>query len=402
MSKIYLHKLSQEEYHDLSKQLYEKQSGKCYVCGKSLPISPEETSILSLTNRRIFKIEDYALCHKKCNVEGIRDSIFWQAVDNFEFVEEVSMELDFDDQQEKSLDEKEDICKNIDEDDEFNDKNVSTLHHLYNYYWETLGRDFEKDIKKRIKRLEHIVKLNSGLKRNFGCQQAYKTLIEHYRECNDKINEERIIKLAVEQFSTPLFARMLCEFNKVEYNTHAFNTNDLYNYGEKFERHLKEHLPEFNFYQNYSNPFKKYNFEKLDMLPTIRVIEKHFGDLSGLACSEISEKRYENAIEIYEQLIAEGDKSYQVFDALIRIYTIINKKDSVIMTLQRAIKCYEEQKLKEIEYVRFLAKKYSAEDYCEMCIRIEKEIRYYCGYIVLYQKHTCIDRWKKELKKLLK
>ena len=138
------------------------------------------------------------------------------------------------------------------------------------------------------------------------------------------------------------------------------------------------------------------------MLPTIRVIEKHFGDLSGLACSEISEKRYENAIEIYEQLIAEGDKSYQVFDALIRIYTIVNKKDSVIMTLQRAIKCYEEQKLKEIEYVRFLAKKYGAEDYCEMCIRIEKEIRYYCGYIVLYQKHTCIDRWKKELKKLLK
>ena len=64
------------------------------------------------------------------------------------------------------------------------------------------------------------------------------------------------------------------------------------------------------------------------------------------------------------------------------------------------IKYYEERKAREKEYVRSLAQKYNAEEYCEMCIRLGRPIRYYCGYIILYQEYPFIDKWKKQLKKL--
>lgn len=406
MSKSYLCSLSKDEYNELSKALYEKQCGKCFICNKSIPISLDETNILSLTNRRVFRIDDYALCHKKCNIEGIRDSILKESVNNHDFAVEVSFNINLDEK--KLIEEKnkknphteEQTSCIVDNNDELNEENVAKLEYLYDYYWETLGRDYLKDIKKSIKRLERIVKINKELKKNFGCQSAYKSLIELYRECNDKANEERIIKLAIEQFSTPIFSKMLCELNGIEYDADKLKINDLYDYGKRYEIHLKEHLPEFNFYHNYFNPFKYYNFEKLTMLPTIRVIEKHFEDLGRIAYDEKQKGLYENAIELYEQLIAEGDNSPNRYDSLIELYTLMKRKDDAVTTLQHGIKYYEERKAREIEYVRSLAQKYNAEEYCEMCIRLGRPIRYYCGYIVLYQEYPFIDKWKKQLKKL--
>lgn len=86
MSKAFLRNLTSDEYLELSKTLFDYQNGKCYICESTIE-NLDESNILALNNCRKFKIGDYALCHKKCNVEGLKDECFLQYIKSFEWME---------------------------------------------------------------------------------------------------------------------------------------------------------------------------------------------------------------------------------------------------------------------------------------------------------------------------
>jgi DNA-binding SARP family transcriptional activator len=137
------------------------------------------------------------------------------------------------------------------------------------------------------------------------------------------------------------------------------------------------------------------------MLPVIRIIDKHFQTTLKKAERAEMAEFYDEAVELYEQLIAEGIYTQTAYERLIVIYSKTKRKKDLIRILKTGINFFETRKSSQTEYVRSLAKKYNAEDYCEMCIKTGKKIRYYCGYIVLYQDYPFIETWKKRLAKLL-
>ena len=56
---------------------------------------------------------------------------------------------------------------------------------------------------------------------------------------------------------------------------------------------------------------------------------------------------------------------------------------------------------KQLEYIRHLAKKYHAVEFCEQRIKDNKRITYYNGVFELYNPHTILDSWKKKLEKII-
>ena len=72
MSLVYLNNLTEVEYNDLVNKLYDIQNGVCFICRKKI-INPQIDRIITTIKNRIkFHIEDYALCHKSCDIRPER------------------------------------------------------------------------------------------------------------------------------------------------------------------------------------------------------------------------------------------------------------------------------------------------------------------------------------------
>lgn len=406
MSKVYLRNFSQEEYNDLSRLLYEKQCGKCSICNESISTPLEDTSIISLSSRRKFNIEDYILCHKAC-CGGSRDDIFIQG-------EHLSLLQEFD---LSNIDEAETVSstnhtscfgeleiQTIEEikKDDFWQKEEN-IYKAITHYEKAKEHKRNKKYKNAIKALEKSI----AIIHNIGTSaypEIHSCLIDCYAKIKDTENQIRVLKLAVELYNDAKYTKMLNRINGTEkdclLNKESYQVVAECNYGEAYDKHIKEHLPEFNFYSKAFNPFE-YDFESKDMLPVIRKIDAHF---QGLL---IDGKWYENndcydkAVETYELAIAEGIYTPIAYERLIVLYAKAKREKDLIRILQNGIEFFENRKSKQAEYVRALAKKYNAEKYCEMCIKTGKMIRYYCGYIILYQDYPFVDKWKKRLAKLI-
>ena len=413
MSNIYLNQLSKTEYDELVYKLFIHQKEKCIICGKKIDNPHVNATITTFKQRHKFNFEDYALCHKECDKGSIRNEILKQAIDNFEFIQGFAFTVEaptsehvISDNLINYMDNISELDKQIQEkreQDEFWLKEEQIIKAL-TYYDKAKEHKRAKKYKNAITALEKAI----SILHNINCShysEIHSCLINCYEKLNDTENQTRVIKLAIELYDNPKYSRMLnrimgkekeCMLNKESYKFTAKS-----NYGEIYDKHVKEHLPEFNFYHNNFNPFKNYDFEKDDMLPIIRTIDQYFHlTLNEAEKAEMSEL-YEEAVELYEQLIAEGIYTPNAYERLIVLYSKANRKNDVIRILQDGINYFEKRRNRQEEYVRILAKKYSEEDYCEMCIRTGKKIRYYCGYIVLYQDYPFIDKWKKRLAKLL-
>ena len=413
MSNIYLNQLSKTEYDELVYKLFIHQKEKCIICGKKIDNPHVNATITTFKQCHKFNFEDYALCHKECDKGSIRNEILKQAIDNFEFIQGFAFTVEaptsehvISDNLINYMDNISELDKQIQEkreQDEFWLKEEQIIKAL-TYYDKAKEHKRAKKYKNAITALEKAI----SILHNINCShysEIHSCLINCYEKLNDTENQTRVIKLAIELYDNPKYSRMLnrimgkekeCMLNKESYKFTAKS-----NYGEIYDKHVKEHLPEFNFYHNNFNPFKNYDFEKDDMLPIIRTIDQYFHlTLNEAEKAEMSEL-YEEAVELYEQLIAEGIYTPNAYERLIVLYSKANRKNDVIRILQDGINYFEKRRNRQEEYVRILAKKYSEEDYCEMCIRTGKKIRYYCGYIVLYQDYPFIDKWKKRLAKLL-
>lgn len=252
-----------------------------------------------------------------------------------------------------------------------------------------------------ITALEKAITLVHNIEQT-GYPEIHSCLIDCYAKIKDKENQIRVIKLAIDLYGSSKFKGML---NKVAGTiTETILNKDSYqvvaecNYGEMYDKHVRRNLPEFSFGKN------KIDYrvlERAHMLPVIRQIDKHFHDLLNEAKEAETLEYYDKAVELYERLIAEGTYTSTAYERLIVLYSKANRKNDLIRILQSGISFFEARKSSQAEYARALAKKYNAEEYCEMCIRIGLTIPYNYGYIVLYQNYPFVDKWKKRLAKLI-
>lgn len=413
MSFVYLNSLKETEYNDLVNKLYDIQNGVCFICGKKIENPHINIIVTSIKNRAKFHIEDYALCHKACDSGSVRDDILIQAIENDEFITPISIgfetpnidgkEIKFDTDYMSFIDELEKQIIEERKQERFWKKEEKIFKALA-YYDNAREHKGKKKYKYAITALEKA----TAIIQDINCTvypEIHSCLIDCYARIKDTENQIRVIKLAIELYNHPQYTRMLKRINGTEKECvlikDSYHVVAKCNYGEMYDKHIKEHLPEFNFYYNNFNPFRHYDFEKDDMLPVIRIIDKHFQTTLKKAERAEMAEFYDEAVELYEQLIAEGIYTQTAYERLIIIYSKAKRKKDLIRILKTGINFFETRKSLQTEYVRSLAKKYNAEDYCEMCIKTGKKIRYYCGYIVLYQDYPFIETWKKRLAKLL-
>ena len=258
-----------------------------------------------------------------------------------------------------------------------------------------------KKYKLAISALEKSITLIHNIEQT-GYPEIHSCLIDCYAKIKDKENQIRVIKLAIELYDSPKFKGMLNRIigyiSDTTLNKDSYTVVEEYNYGEMYDKHVRQKLPEFCFGKR---PVNWEVFEKADMLPIIRKIDKHFQDTLKQAKDAEMLENYEKAVELYEQLIAEGIYTPTAYERLIVLYSKAKREKDLIRILQNGIKFFENRKSTQAEYIRTLAKKYNAEEKCEKLIEQGKKIRYYCGYIVLYQDYPFVDKWKKRLAKLI-
>ena len=234
-----------------------------------------------------------------------------------------------------------------------------------------------------------------------GYPEVHSCLIDCYAKIKDRENQIRIIKMAIELYNNPKYTLMLKRLEGAEEGVvltrASYHVTSTSNYGEKYDRHVRKKLPEFSFGKVPINP---YVLEYADMLPVIREIDKYLRDSLKEGLNAEANEDYDTAVEIYERLIAEKIYIPNAHERLIVLYSKSKRKHDLIRVLQEGIRFFEERKASQIEYVRALAVKYGAEEYCEKCINEGVMIRYPAGYIILFQDFPFVDKWKRRLAKL--
>lgn len=280
-------------------------------------------------------------------------------------------------------------------------RNEENTDNALKYYYKAKEHKRNRKYKLAITALEKAITLVHNIEQT-GYPEIHSCLIDCYAKIKDKENQIRVLKLAIDLYGSSKFKGML---NKVAGTiTETILNKDSYqvvaecNYGEMYDKHVRRNLPEFSFGKN------KIDYrvlERAHMLPVIRQIDKHFHDLLNEAKEAETLEYYDKAVELYERLIAEGTYTSTAYERLIVLYSKANRKNDLIRILQSGISFFEARKSSQAEYARALAKKYNAEEYCEMCIRIGLTIPYNYGYIVLYQNYPFVDKWKKRLAKLM-
>lgn len=257
-----------------------------------------------------------------------------------------------------------------------------------------------KNYKLAITALEKAVTILHTIEQD-GYPEVHSCLIDCYAKIKDRENQIRIIKMAIDLYNNPKYTMMLKKLEGTQEGViltrPSYQVTTTCNYGEHYDRHVRKRLPEYSFGKNPINP---YVLEHADMLPKIREIDKHFQDLLKKGENAEAREDYETAVEIYEQLIAERIYTPHAHERLIVLYSKADRKHDLQRILQSGIKFFEERKQSQCEYVRELAKKYGAEEYCEQCIKAGEKIRYPGGYIILFQDYPFVDKWKKRLEKL--
>lgn len=272
------------------------------------------------------------------------------------------------------------------------------------------GIELEKagDIKNTILTYEENVKLyedNIGVARL--TKHQFDRLIILYHKLKDFENEKRILTKAVEYFPYDTgFQKKLAMLNgtyeTIEITSAPQNIVPTKNWGEIWEKRILE-VPEFDFYYERETNPSKYEYdsrENAKILSPIWEVQRHFKALGDEAKAAEDKGEQEAAVQLYEQMVAEGYYMPSPYDRLIKIYSKAKLKDDEIRMLKLAIAHFKQLREKQKEYVMHLAQKYDAVDFVNERISNGKKITYYYGVFELYNPFPIIERWEARLQKL--
>ena len=236
---------------------------------------------------------------------------------------------------------------------------------------------------------------------------AYDRLLVIYKKLKRVGDELRICQLAAKKF--PNEEKYLLRLNKMEGNeptiklpNQALTYTPTIIWGELYFKELRQ-LKEFDFYsKGYDNRDYYIDYVSKNNLTQIKNVVKHFQDLRNIAEDAEYAGNFATASAIYEQMIAEKCYFSKPYDRLIKIYSKSKLKDDEKRILLLAIETLQGYKDVQLDYIRGLAKKYDAVDFCEKYIAGGKSISYFMmgGGFVIYDPYNIIEKWRERLEKM--
>lgn len=234
----------------------------------------------------------------------------------------------------------------------------------------------------------------------YAARHAYDRLMVLYRKLEDKENEERIIRLAIEKFPDETkyqkrLAVLQGSFVVKQITTAPAAPTIEKCWGEIWEDRILE-VPEFDFYygqetnpDKYANPSHNYSY-----LEPVWEVQRHFRELLEEAKKAEDLGNQEQAVALYEQAVAEKYYMPDPYDRLIKMYSKAKLAEDEKRILLLGIQHFSELRDKRREYVLYLAKKYNATDFAIERINAGKKITYYNGVFELYNPFPIVERWK--------
>lgn len=273
------------------------------------------------------------------------------------------------------------------------------------------GIELEKagDFQSAIKVYEENVKLyEDNVDIGFLANHQYDRLIILYHKLKDYENEKRILNKAVVLFPDDTgYKKKLAVLNgsfEEKAITSApkeiVRTDD---WGEIWEKRILE-VPEFDFYfEQETNPNKySYSFTETERIfSSVWEVQKHFKTIEHEAKAAEDLGELEQAVKLYEQMVAERYYMPSPYDRLIKIYSKAKLHKEEIRILKIGIEHFKQLREKRLAYVMYLAQKYHAVEFAQERINNGKKITYFNGLFELYNPFSIVEKWELRLQKLL-
>ena len=273
------------------------------------------------------------------------------------------------------------------------------------------GIELEKagDIQSAIKVYEENVKLyEDNIDIGFLARHQYDRLIILYHKLKDYENEKRILNKAVVLFPDDTgYKKKLAVLNgSFEEKAITSAPKEIVrtdNWGEIWEKRILE-VPEFDFYfEQETNPNKySYSFTETERIfSSVWEVQKHFKTIEHEAKAAEDLGELEQAVKLYEQMVAERYYMPSPYDRLIKIYSKAKLREEEIRILKIGIEHFKQLREKRLAYVMYLAHKYQAVEFAQERINSGKKITYYNGLFELYNPFLIVEKWELRLQKLL-
>ena len=237
-----------------------------------------------------------------------------------------------------------------------------------------------------------------------------------YRMVKDKENRALIAQEAHRAFPEEL------EFEKVFLETSGQlienslpqsiqEPKEVIDYGKLYEKEIRL-LPEYTFsikdspfhkYCKSSNTYKWYISDRkyFKMIEGTTKIQNHFWNIIRKAQAAEALGKIDEAVVLYEQLLAEGYYSTTPFDRITIIYNKNYRTEDLKRVLTKCIKHFKDWGKRQLDYVTSLAEKYDAMKELNKILADRAEIWDWGGNILLYKKYKKVENWEKRLAKLL-
>lgn len=244
-----------------------------------------------------------------------------------------------------------------------------------------------------------------NLSMGYPARHAYDRLMVLYRKQEDKTNEERVVKLAIEKFPDETkyqkrLALLQGTFEVKEITSPITPIKIDKCWGDIMEERILQ-VPEFDFYcEQETNPDKYANASHdYSYLEPVWEVQRHFKKLLEEAKREENLGYQETAVLLYEQAVAEKYYMPEPYDRLVKIYSKAKLYEDEKRILLSGIDHFKELREKRKEYVLHLAKKYNAIDFATERIDNGKKITYFNGVFELYNPFPIVERWQERAEK---
>ena len=271
-----------------------------------------------------------------------------------------------------------------------------------------IEQEKEGDIQNAILTYEENIRLfEEAGEFGFLTKHPYDRLIILYHKLKDSENEKRILNKATVLYPDDTRYQKKLAILSGSFETKVITSapRDIQpsgNWGEIWEERILE-VPEFDFYSEQETNPNKYVHDPLEIgkvLKPIWEVQGHFKTIESKAKAAEDRGEQEEAVRLYEQMVADRYYMPSPYDRLIKIYSMAKLHDEEIRILKIGIDHFKQLREKRKAYTIHLAKKYNALDFALERINGGKKITYYNGVFEIYNPFPIVERWEARLQKL--
>lgn len=258
---------------------------------------------------------------------------------------------------------------------------------------------------------EAIEIYESNIKLGYPARHSYDRLIVLYHKRNDRANEERLLRLAIDKFPNETnykkkLDKLTGQYNEILPTTVLPHVEIDETLGKRYFAEILK-LREFDFYAEKPDDMDTMSYLSLHKeiasnaeLSTMNEIRAQLISMLDEAASYEDVGRFDLASDIYEKMIANDCYQTKPYERLMIIYHKAKMYEEEKRVIIKGIKFFEQLKERQKEYVLELASKYGKLEFAKDYIDNGKRIQYYYGVFDLYNPYNITEKWKTRLSKM--